>query len=77
MVVKPCLWIKKKNGGAFLTGMTIKKTMASVKKKITVDNPKCCVCNKEARIYYLKNWWCASQSCMGNFNLKGYCKEKK
>ena len=51
--------------------------MAFAKNKIKVNNPKCCVCKKEARIYYLKNWWCSSETCMGEFNLKGYCKNDK
>jgi hypothetical protein len=50
--------------------------MASVK-PIKINNPLCNVCKKPAKIYFDKKWWCKVSSDIGEFNLKGFCKEKK
>lgn len=46
-------------------------------KPIKIDNPKCNVCKKSARIYSDSKWWCSVKSDIGEFNAKGFCKEKK
>ena len=50
--------------------------MESVK-PIKINNPKCNVCKKNAKINSDGKWWCSIKSEMGEFNLLGFCKEKK
>jgi hypothetical protein len=46
-------------------------------KPIKINNPVCSVCKKPAKIYSDNKWWCSVGSDMGEFNLLGFCKEKK
>ena len=50
--------------------------MASVK-PIKINNPVCNVCKKPAKINSDGNWWCSVKSDLGEFNMSGFCKEKK
>ena len=44
---------------------------------IKVGKALCHKCNQPAKLYYKKKWWCAIESDMGTFNMKGQCKNQK
>ena len=44
---------------------------------IKVGKALCHKCNQPAKLYYKKKWWCAIESDMGSFNMKGQCKNQK
>jgi len=72
-----CLWTVIKSGIAILITMTQRIIMESAKPIKIPSNPVCHLCKKKARIYYDKKWWCCLNTEMGEFNSKGFCKEKK
>lgn len=45
--------------------------------KISLKDCKCNICNEPAVIWYQNRWWCSFCSAMGDFNMKGYCKNAK
>tara|TARA_R110000822_G_scaffold39297_3_gene108038 strand:+ start:677 stop:844 length:168 start_codon:yes stop_codon:yes gene_type:complete len=51
--------------------------MASVKIIKVPKEPLCSACGDEAKIYYMKKWWCTTHTDLGEFNIKGYCKNDK
>lgn len=51
--------------------------MAFVKPIKIPSNPVCHLCKKKAKIYSDGKWWCCLNAEMGEFNSKGFCKEKK
>jgi hypothetical protein len=44
---------------------------------IKVGKALCHKCKQPAKLYYAKKWWCAVESDMGTFNMKGQCKNQK
>lgn len=77
VVVMLCLWTVIKSGTAILIGMTQRTIMESAKPIKIPSNPVCHSCKKKARIYSDGKWWCCLNTEMGEFNSKGFCKEKK
>jgi len=76
VVSKLCLWTKIKSGGVTLIGKLTRNIMASVKIIKVPKEPLCSVCGGEAKIYYMKQWWCKTHTDFGEFNIKGYCKKE-